>query len=98
MRGGDRSPAGDRSTLARLRAQRVRGSTDPTAAVDLADGLARLAPERRDAFVLTAMAGLSYVEAAKMCGCPVGTIRSRVARARADLIDAFWPSEGCNHA
>jgi RNA polymerase sigma-70 factor (ECF subfamily) len=30
---------------------------------------------------------LSYGEAAAACGVPVGTIRSRVARARADLLD-----------
>jgi RNA polymerase sigma-70 factor, ECF subfamily len=44
--------------------------------------------QRREAFVLTQLAGLSYEEAAEICGCPVGTIRSRVARARRDLIDA----------
>jgi RNA polymerase sigma-70 factor (ECF subfamily) len=41
--------------------------------------------DRREAFVLTQLAGLSYEEAAAVAGCPVGTIRSRVARARADL-------------
>jgi RNA polymerase sigma-70 factor (ECF subfamily) len=49
---------------------------------DLLDGLA---PDRREAFVLTQFAGLSYEEVAHVCGCPIGTIRSRVARARADL-------------
>jgi RNA polymerase sigma-70 factor, ECF subfamily len=44
--------------------------------------------QRREAFVLTQLAGLSYEEAAEICGCPVGTIRSRIARARRDLIDA----------
>ena len=43
-------------------------------------------PDRRDAFVLTQVAGQSYEEAALTLGCPVGTIRSRVARARADLV------------
>jgi RNA polymerase sigma-70 factor, ECF subfamily len=43
--------------------------------------------DRREAFVLTQVAGFSYDEAAAICGCPVGTIRSRVARARRDLID-----------
>jgi RNA polymerase sigma-70 factor, ECF subfamily len=38
--------------------------------------------------VLTQLAGLSYEEAAEICDCPTGTIRSRVARARRDLIDA----------
>jgi RNA polymerase sigma-70 factor (ECF subfamily) len=31
---------------------------------------------------------LSYAEAAEVCRCPVGTIRSRVARARDDLVSA----------
>jgi RNA polymerase sigma-70 factor, ECF subfamily len=47
-----------------------------------------IAEERREAFVLTQVAGFSYEEAAAICSCPVGTIRSRVARARRDLIDA----------
>jgi RNA polymerase sigma-70 factor, ECF subfamily len=49
------------------------------------DLLAGLEPDRRAAFVLTQMLGCSYAEAAAICGCPVGTIRSRVARAREDL-------------
>jgi RNA polymerase sigma-70 factor (ECF subfamily) len=48
--------------------------------------LAGLDPDRRAAFVLTQMLACSYAEAAEVCGCPVGTIRSRVARAREDLI------------
>ena len=53
------------------------------------DLLSRLAPDRREAFVLTQLLGLPYAEAAEVAGCPVGTIRSRVARARADLVDAL---------
>ncbi|TFV52825.1 sigma-70 family RNA polymerase sigma factor [Blastococcus sp. TF02A-35] len=52
----------------------------------VSDLLARLDTERREAFVLTQLLGLSYAEAAEVAGCPVGTIRSRVARARADLV------------
>jgi RNA polymerase sigma-70 factor (ECF subfamily) len=53
------------------------------------DDLVRtLTPDRREAFVLTQELGLSYDEAAAVMGCPVGTIRSRVARARADLAEA----------
>jgi RNA polymerase sigma-70 factor (ECF subfamily) len=48
-----------------------------------------LAEDRREAFVLTQMLDLSYADAAAVCGCPVGTIRSRVARARADLVAAL---------
>lgn len=51
----------------------------------LLDGLES---DRRDALVLTQVLGLSYGEAAEVCGCPLGTIRSRVARARDDLISA----------
>ncbi len=49
--------------------------------------VAGLRVERRDAFVLTQLLGCSYEEAAAVCAVPVGTIRSRVARARADLVD-----------
>jgi RNA polymerase sigma-70 factor, ECF subfamily len=53
------------------------------------DLLTRLDADRREAFVLTQLLGLSYAEVAEVAGCPVGTIRSRVARARADLVDAL---------
>jgi RNA polymerase sigma-70 factor, ECF subfamily len=48
--------------------------------------LARLEPDRRTAFVLTQLLGFDYARAAAICGCPVGTIRSRVARARDQLV------------
>jgi RNA polymerase sigma-70 factor (ECF subfamily) len=51
--------------------------------------LVALTPERREAFVTTQILGLSYAEAAVVCECPVGTIRSRVARAREDLVAAL---------
>jgi RNA polymerase sigma-70 factor (ECF subfamily) len=47
-----------------------------------------LTPQRREALVLTQVLGLSYADAAEVCGCPVGTVRSRVARAREDLLRA----------
>ena len=47
--------------------------------------LAELDADRREALILTQVLGLPYAEAAEICGCPVGTIRSRVARARDDL-------------
>ena len=52
----------------------------------LDDVLAHLDPDRRSAFVLTQVFGLQYDEAAEVLDCPVGTIRSRVARARVDLV------------
>jgi RNA polymerase sigma-70 factor (ECF subfamily) len=85
-----------------LRAARSRPRTDSRVAVedaivpvprgDLAEAVAlrglleELDPERRMAFVLTQLLGLSYLEVARMCDCPVGTVRSRVARARDDLV------------
>jgi RNA polymerase sigma-70 factor (ECF subfamily) len=61
---------------------------DPSGEVALYDLLAGLDPDRRAAFVLTQVLGHSYAEAATICGCEVGTIRSRVSRARGDLIEA----------
>jgi RNA polymerase sigma-70 factor (ECF subfamily) len=66
------------------------GAADPVAeGASVGDLLARLDPDRREAFVLTQLLGLPYAEAAEVAGCPVGTIRSRVARARADLIGSL---------
>jgi RNA polymerase sigma-70 factor (ECF subfamily) len=59
---------------------------DPAGQVGAADLLRRLPADRREAFVLTQVVGLSYAEAAEIEGVPVGTIRSRVARARAELV------------
>ncbi|MCS4535579.1 RNA polymerase sigma factor [Corynebacterium sp. HS2168-gen11] len=47
-----------------------------------------LPPDRREALILTQVLGYSYEEAAKISDVRVGTIRSRVARARADIIAA----------
>ncbi len=61
---------------------------DPVGQLGATDLVRRLPAERRGAFVLTQLLGLSYAEAAAVEGVPVGTIRSRVARARGDLVDA----------
>jgi RNA polymerase sigma-70 factor (ECF subfamily) len=54
--------------------------------IALLDLLAALPDDRREAFVLTQLLGLPYAEAAELSRCPVGTVRSRVARARATLM------------
>lgn len=56
--------------------------------------VAQLPEDRRSAFVLTQVLGLSYAEAAQVCHCPIGTIRSRVARARAELVAALSDKDG----
>ncbi|GAA1603457.1 sigma-70 family RNA polymerase sigma factor [Actinoplanes couchii] len=61
---------------------------DPAHRLTSADLLNRLSDERRTAFLLTQVLGLSYAEAAEVESVPVGTIRSRVARARDELITA----------
>ena len=65
----------------------VRAAADES--VLLRQLIGALDADRREAFVLTQMLGLAYAEAAEVCDCPVGTIRSRVARAREDLVAAM---------
>lgn len=55
--------------------------------------LGHLDADRRRAFVLTQLLGLPYLDAATICDCPVGTIRSRVARARQALADLIERAE-----
>lgn len=48
-------------------------------------GLGMLPPEQREALVLVGAGGFAYEEAAEICGCAVGTVKSRVSRARRAL-------------
>ncbi|MBM4791929.1 sigma-70 family RNA polymerase sigma factor [Streptomyces sioyaensis] len=61
--------------------------------VALAELLAALTSERREAFVLTQLLGLPYAATAGVIGCPVGTVRSRVARARETLVGLLTEAE-----
>ncbi len=75
-----------RDAVERLRATRQETTTPASASrSELEQLLDELRPDLREAFVLTQLVGLSYDEAAETCDCPVGTIRSRVSRARAQL-------------
>ncbi|MFF2521310.1 sigma-70 family RNA polymerase sigma factor [Streptomyces liangshanensis] len=78
--------------LAAERAQprHLPGFDESVAVFDLLD---TMNGPRRQAFVLTQLLGLSYAEAAVAADCPVGTVRSRVARARRDLT-AVWQADG----
>jgi RNA polymerase sigma-70 factor (ECF subfamily) len=78
-----------RGLTERLRQRYPAGVHDPGATTALDELVADLDPDRRAAFVLTQLIGLSYEEAATVCDCAVGTIRSRVSRARQQLIDAL---------
>ena len=66
------------------------GATPDHAGHALVDTLPR---DRRVAFVLTQVVGCSYAEAAAVCGVPIGTIRSRVARAREQLLEDLRDAE-----
>ncbi|WAT16682.1 sigma-70 family RNA polymerase sigma factor [Aurantiacibacter sp. MUD11] len=61
------------------------GQEEPIHLSDLHRALLTLPPERREALLLVGAGGFSYEEAANICGCAVGTIKSRVGRARAAL-------------
>lgn len=85
----------------RTRRRRLLRQLDPpvptpstAGAVELWHCVSALPIDRREAFILTQLVGFSYEETAAICACPVGTIRSRVARARADLRDAFTDGVG----
>ena len=51
----------------------------------LRQGLGMLPPEQREALILVGAGGFAYEEAAAICGCAVGTVKSRVSRARRAL-------------
>lgn len=57
----------------------------PVALDELRLGLDRLPPEQREALILVGAGGFAYEEAAEICNCAVGTVKSRVSRARRAL-------------
>ena len=61
------------------------GQEEPIHLSDMHRALLTLPPERREALLLVGAGGFSYEEAANICGCAVGTIKSRVGRARSAL-------------
>ena len=70
-------------------AERTLGAVDdpeaPVALDELRQGLAMLPIEQREALVLVGAGGFAYEEAAAICECAVGTVKSRVSRARRAL-------------
>ena len=87
--------------LSQMRRARFKGEWDDVTAakilaapaaqdkhVDLADmqrALMQLPQPQREALILVGAGGFAYEEAAQICGCAVGTIKSRVARGRVAL-------------
>ena len=60
---------------------------------DLKTALAKLPDAQREAIILVGASGLSYEEAAEICGTAVGTIKSRVSRARTRLLQLMGEGE-----
>jgi RNA polymerase sigma-70 factor (ECF subfamily) len=89
-------------------AERIPGSAgEQSWAAELSDtarALSCLSDEQREALILVGAGGFSYEDAARICNCAVGTVKSRVARARKSLISilegedtlppAVQPTEG----
>ena len=63
----------------------VDGPEAPVALDELRLSLAQLPAEQREALILVGAGGFAYEEAAEICGCAVGTVKSRVSRARKAL-------------
>ena len=95
--------------LSELRRSRRQADYDPDAAErmlvmdadqegplhlsDMQIALQKLSPERREALLLVGAGGFTYEEAAEISDCAVGTMKSRVARARAELATMLDPEK-----
>lgn len=80
-------------------AARLASRPEQDGSVDLEDfkvAFAQLAPDHREVLTLVGASGCSYEEAASICGCAVGTIKSRVNRARKRLADLLGLDEEAN--
>jgi RNA polymerase sigma-70 factor (ECF subfamily) len=93
--------------LSELRRNRHQADYDPDAAErllimepdqegplhlsDMERALAKLSPERREALLLVGAGGFTYEEAARISDCAIGTMKSRVARARDQLAHLLDP-------
>ena len=63
---------------------------NPDAAIELLalrNALSKLPDDQREALILVGAGGLTYDEVAEICGCAIGTIKSRVSRARKALAE-----------
>ncbi|MDP3864454.1 MAG: RNA polymerase sigma factor, partial [Rhodoferax sp.] len=60
-------------------------ASSPDQALDLQRCLLRLPPEQREILLLVSMEGMSYADIAKVTGVPLGTVMSRLSRARGRL-------------
>ena len=78
---------------ASVRASHTTGAPDGVLGTELDSVIATLDTDQRAAFVLTQVLGYSYPDTADICGVAVGTIRSRIARAREHLVETLRAAE-----
>lgn len=79
------------ATVEAMRHDTVEEPVDVATQSHVGAAIEALDPDRREPFVLTQVLGLSYAEAAEVLDVPIGTVRSRIARAREDLIGELGP-------
>ena len=75
-------------------AESLKSHPEQTGRVEFSEfraALAKLPSDQREALILVGASGFSYEDAATICGCAVGTIKSRVNRARARLVRIMEP-------
>lgn len=77
--GGDEALDGEKTAM------------DKMAFNEVIEAMKRLPDEQRAALALVALEGFSYAEAAEALDAPIGTIMSRIARARAAMVEALKP-------
>jgi RNA polymerase sigma-70 factor (ECF subfamily) len=71
-------------------AESLKSQPEQTSRLELEElpaALAKLPSDQREALILVGASGLSYEEVADICGCPIGTVKSRVNRARRRLAE-----------
>jgi RNA polymerase sigma-70 factor, ECF subfamily len=71
-------------------AETLKSHPEQTGRVEFSEfraALGKLPSDQREALILVGASGFSYEDAATICGCAVGTIKSRVNRARTRLAD-----------
>ena len=79
----------------------LSATTDPSASrqmLELERALARLPLEQRQVILLVGLEGMSYEESAGILGVPIGTVRSRLSRARAQLAETLAPRSRAKEA
>jgi RNA polymerase sigma-70 factor (ECF subfamily) len=59
---------------------------------EVREAINRLPPHQREVLVLIGVLGISYEEAAEICGCAVGTVKSRLNRARLGILEDLGES------